>query len=283
MAVAVSKVGIPTWIVKVRHKATHQHMPSLKMFRKAARFCRQWLWIFIYRFRDFLDTLLLDGRLIMTQKQIQMAGFSLSVSDSLIWNIPETLQRFWQPVFHILSRVRALPELLYGLVSALDDPCNSQIRDRQLIAWIHLLLSTLCKSDIVPNSDWTRIIRGMLRVPQKYLDSHFEKVLNKLESGGEEAEKCKCLRQLVNIALGNNFEVEENETCTNEENRPVRTVEDLQKLLSDDPSLSAYYDANNGQSNWILCNANDWKEIPLGLTPEQTTESLCLIIDPGTL
>lgn len=47
--------------------------------------------------------------------------------------------------------------------------------------------------------------------------------------------------------------------------------------------LSAYYDANNGQSNWILCNANDWKEIPLGLTPEQTTESLCLIIDPGTL
>lgn len=40
----------------------------------------QLIQIFIYRFRDFLDTLLLDGRLIMTQKQIQMAGFSLSVS-----------------------------------------------------------------------------------------------------------------------------------------------------------------------------------------------------------
>lgn len=73
-----------------------------------------------------------------------------------------------------------------------------------------------------------------------FFPEHFSnicyRVLNKLESGGEEAEKCKCLRQLVNIALGNNFEVEENETCTNEENRPVRTVEDLQKLLSDDPS-----------------------------------------------
>lgn len=38
-------------------------------------------------------------------------------------------------------------------------------------------------------------------------------------------------------------------------------------------------DPVTGEDNWIRCDPSVWKGIPLGLTPEQTAESLCLILD----
>lgn len=44
IAAAVSSVGIPGWIVSVRHEATHCQMPSINLMREALLFCRDWLW-----------------------------------------------------------------------------------------------------------------------------------------------------------------------------------------------------------------------------------------------
>ncbi|KAH7696599.1 LAS1-like protein [Aphelenchoides avenae] len=44
IARAVSQLNIPSWIVDVRHQASHNHMPSLNLMREAVKFCREWLW-----------------------------------------------------------------------------------------------------------------------------------------------------------------------------------------------------------------------------------------------
>ncbi|VDK69449.1 unnamed protein product, partial [Onchocerca ochengi] len=44
IASAVSDVGIPQWVVDIRHGATHSHLPSLENLRQAAMYCRNWLW-----------------------------------------------------------------------------------------------------------------------------------------------------------------------------------------------------------------------------------------------
>lgn len=38
-------------------------------------------------------------------------------------------------------------------------------------------------------------------------------------------------------------------------------------------------DAPSNTNRWSTCDPSEWKGIPLGLTPEQSTESLYLVID----
>ncbi|WKX90359.1 hypothetical protein Q1695_009306 [Nippostrongylus brasiliensis] len=41
---AVQQLGIPSWLVEIRHNASHSHVPPIRTLRKAFKFCRQWLW-----------------------------------------------------------------------------------------------------------------------------------------------------------------------------------------------------------------------------------------------
>ncbi|KAL3075141.1 hypothetical protein niasHS_013364 [Heterodera schachtii] len=44
IAAAVSKFAIPSWVVDLRHAATHGQMPPLDLMRQANLFIRRWLW-----------------------------------------------------------------------------------------------------------------------------------------------------------------------------------------------------------------------------------------------
>ncbi|VDN26818.1 unnamed protein product [Gongylonema pulchrum] len=67
-----------------------------------------------------------------------------------------------------------------------------------------------------------------------------------------------------------------------------KTVEDL-KLLVSQVTAEKQPQANDLLSNggdfgrWRVCSPTKWKGIPLGLTPEQSTESLYLVVEPETL
>ncbi|CAD5229272.1 unnamed protein product [Bursaphelenchus okinawaensis] len=41
---ATSKIGIPPWIVQMRHSVAHADLPNLKELQNGVRFCRNWLW-----------------------------------------------------------------------------------------------------------------------------------------------------------------------------------------------------------------------------------------------
>uniref|UniRef100_A0A914HSH0 LAS1-like protein n=1 Tax=Globodera rostochiensis TaxID=31243 RepID=A0A914HSH0_GLORO len=44
IACAVSKMDIPSWVVAIRHQATHGQMPTMNLMKEAIAFCRRWLW-----------------------------------------------------------------------------------------------------------------------------------------------------------------------------------------------------------------------------------------------
>lgn len=47
LAHEVLQLGIPTWMVEIRHNASHSHVPPIRTLRKAFHFSRQWLWVWI--------------------------------------------------------------------------------------------------------------------------------------------------------------------------------------------------------------------------------------------
>ncbi|EJW73713.1 hypothetical protein WUBG_15379, partial [Wuchereria bancrofti] len=46
------------------------------------------------------------------------------------------------------------------------------------------------------------------------------------------------------------------------------------------PEITDSNSSTNNVHRWSICNSLEWKGIPLGLTPEQSTESLYLVIEP---
>uniref|UniRef100_A0A0N5AH38 Las1-like family protein n=1 Tax=Syphacia muris TaxID=451379 RepID=A0A0N5AH38_9BILA len=336
VATAVKKLGIPNWVVQVRHDATHHYFPSIKLLREAAIFCRSWLWdihwkkpireamgavagtgtvtssekavTLIARYIDFrmknrkklvsddeiynedvirdmhefisydssnfVQAFLFDGHLIMTDEQMEVAGFT--VDDGYeIWLIPLDLQLFWEPVLRLLSQLGALPELLYQLVSTLMDHQLRKSKKRQIIAWSDYMLAAFSKIDSISESDWKRIMKALLSVEFVFKPEHYNMVIRKITFLS--AKKRKQLRKLLDLSTNSNS-VADADQSKFDDTYEIKTLDDLQKRINDGVDGVLQKDPAVEEENWILCDPSVWRGIPLGLTPEQSAESLCLIL-----
>uniref|UniRef100_A0A0R3RJX7 Ribosomal biogenesis protein LAS1L n=1 Tax=Elaeophora elaphi TaxID=1147741 RepID=A0A0R3RJX7_9BILA len=348
-------VGIPQWVVDVRHSATHSHLPSLDSLRQAASYCRNWLWEhhwsrpvaealglnsnirneneenqvqetaidLIDRFmlfslqnmevsvhkknnrpdknmklqkiltkmetfimmhpRQFLDTFLLEGYLILNEKQAKSIDHNLFAENDDIWNVPEDLQLFWKPIFHYLNEAKMLPELLFQLLEAASDSEIQSIRKRQLIAWSDRMLTAYVESNVLTQSEWERILKAVMIGPKELKEAYFDRVLKKIEKITEKEQSA--LRQLAILSSG---KATTSETSTSQVSpsiaSSVKTVKDLQQLMTqkENEKESGTKDSSSASSNtycWATCNPLEWQGIPLGLTPEQSTESLYLVVE----
>ena len=49
---SVLQLGVPEWIVKLRHDATHGILPSMDLLKTAADWCMEWLKVFLLFITD---------------------------------------------------------------------------------------------------------------------------------------------------------------------------------------------------------------------------------------
>ncbi|CAG9532097.1 unnamed protein product [Cercopithifilaria johnstoni] len=329
-------VGIPQWVVDIRHSATHSHLPSLNSLRRAATYCRNWLWEhhwsrpvaeaiglnsniqnendenkvyqeaidLIDRFMlfslekkmltkietfimmhpwEFLNAFLMDGYLILNEKQAKSIDHNLFAENVDIWDVPEDLQLFWKPIFHYLNEAKMLPELLFQLLETASGSEIQPIRKRQLIAWSDRMLTAYIESNVLTQSEWERILKAVMLAPKELREVYFDKVLTKLEKMTEKERSA--LRHLANLSSRKTNNTSETSTSSDIA-ASFKTVEDLQQLMlqKEDEKQSRIGDSSNTSSNthrWSICNPSEWKGIPLGLTPEQSTESLYLVVEVG--
>uniref|UniRef100_A0AC34QPD1 LAS1-like protein n=1 Tax=Panagrolaimus sp. JU765 TaxID=591449 RepID=A0AC34QPD1_9BILA len=75
IAAAVKTVGIPEWVVELRHDASHKLMPKMCMLRRATCFIRGWLWT-RYWSKSVQDAMqwatpkvVIDGQVLKTQEE----------------------------------------------------------------------------------------------------------------------------------------------------------------------------------------------------------------------
>lgn len=364
IASAVSDVGIPQWVVDIRHGATHSHLPSLENLRQAAQYCRNWLWehhwsrpvaeaiglnsniqnenetdlqqeavdlidrfmlcsfekmkLCAYRKNnkpnkeiklqkilakietfimmhpwEFLGAFLLEGYLILNEKQVRSVDHNIFAKNEAIWIVPEDLQLFWKPIFHFLNEAKMLPELLFQLLEIASNDEIQPIRKRQLIAWSDRMLTAYVESNVLSESEWERILKAIMLAPKELREAYFDKILSKIKKITEKEQNA--LKQLVVVSSKKttitgtasfpdptNIDASSFPVSTNI-GASFKTVDDLRNLMAKKktekkPEIT---DSNSSANNrWSTCNSLEWKGIPLGLTPEQSTESLYLVVEP---
>ncbi|KJH46622.1 hypothetical protein DICVIV_07325, partial [Dictyocaulus viviparus] len=373
-------LGIPSWIVEIRHNASHSHVPPIKTLRKAFEFCRQWIWVSeefdpdnfwsrqpyeamqstgavdangddaatseaairdqkifdaivsyallrnkascvvlnpsdsiekeravveLRRFImnqpcDFLRIFVDDGCLIMTEKQLNSAGYSVKKG----WFIPVALQIYWKPVFVIFHEAKVISELIINLLNRLSRNGNSEQVEYQLVSWTKFFLEPCIETEVelMTVSDWSRILHKLVAAAGHFDITLVEQVMAKLPNLSDK--RRRQVRRIIGISLSESL-------ISVDDSMSVRTVEDLQKLIRKDvPSFQydveldfgnfglenrvqyrvvcfcVYIDrgtvsisTESSKDGFVMCDPEEWYSVPLGLLPGTSADDFSLIID----
>ncbi|KAK5982601.1 hypothetical protein GCK32_003291, partial [Trichostrongylus colubriformis] len=228
---AVQQLGIPSWLVEIRHNASHSHVPPIGTLRMGSEFCREWIWnnfwtrqpyeamrsagavdtnsdvvaeeasirdqkirhaiiaFALWRNKagepeggreswslynassqkpgkrmtealancwkasdpklDFLRIFVGDGLLTMTEKQLEVARYSVSEGNGVRkengtfnegWVIPFALQVYWKPLFVMVYEGKVVSELIINLLVRLASADNPPFVEHQLVSWTKFFL-----------------------------------------------------------------------------------------------------------------------------------------------
>lgn len=222
----------------------------------------------------FIRALLLDGYLLMTKEQLENAKIDVDDGNE-IWVLPARLQLFWQPVLKVLLDADALPEMLYQIITELNTSRITHCNGRQLVGWADRMLSTFFKTDFLSQEDWKRIMKAMLLVPEEFKQEHFNSVIDKMEALSDK--KRSHLRRLVSLHPKKRRRTSEMSEFSRK--WEIKTLADLHKLACSTVDSKTKADLVTGEDNWISSEPSEWRGVPLGLTPEQSAESLYLILE----
>ncbi|VDK32622.1 unnamed protein product, partial [Anisakis simplex] len=127
---------------------------------------------------EFIEIFIMDGYLIMTETQLNNAGFNPKqqqqqqqeqrgkpkekqsfgqpVVCSPTWNVPVALQIFWKPILSILNGRKALPRLLFHLIVASNSTSSSSPALTSAATTKPLLSSSSSSSSLLSNPNSVR-------------------------------------------------------------------------------------------------------------------------------
>uniref|UniRef100_A0A7I4XTT2 LAS1-like protein n=2 Tax=Haemonchus contortus TaxID=6289 RepID=A0A7I4XTT2_HAECO len=330
---AVQQLGIPSWLVEIRHNASHSHVPPIETLRMAFAFCREWIWEHFWTHQpyeamrsagavdtnsdvvaeeaslrdqkilnaivafalwrnknpsettgkeapvveltrlvmqqpfDFLRIFVGDGCLIMTEGQLQCAGYSVSEN----WKVPLALQIYWKPVIIMVYEAKVVNELIINLLSRFSFDDNSTHAECQLVAWTKFFLEPCIETDtdLIPPSDWSRILHKLVAATGFFDAPLVEAVMAKVPNLSDK--RRRQVRRIMDISLSESL-------CAVDDSMSVRTLEDLQRLIRKDRG-TALTTAEPPTDGFVLCDSEEWCSIPLGFLPGGLVDTFSIIID----
>ncbi|KAJ1352822.1 hypothetical protein KIN20_009241 [Parelaphostrongylus tenuis] len=334
IAKAVQQLGIPSWLVEIRHNASHVHVPPIRTLRRAFHFCRQWIWEHFWTRQpyealrsagavntskeivaaeasirdqkifnaiasyallrnkdasdsisnksaltelmryvmqqpfDFIRVFVGDGCLIMTESQLNFAGYSVEQG----WSVPVALQFYWKPVFVIIYEGKVVNELIINLLSRLSLNENPPHVELQLVAWTKFFLEPCIEdtNDLITLSDWSRILHKLVASTGYFDVTLVESVMAKLPNISEK--RRRQVRRIMRISLSESL-------SAIDDSMSVRTLADLQRLIRKDRGTVSTTGDVSTQSHFVLCEPEEWCSVPLGLLPFKSVDNFSLIMD----
>ncbi|KAK6024196.1 hypothetical protein OSTOST_09998 [Ostertagia ostertagi] len=152
----------------------------------------------------------------MTERQLECAGYT--VSDG--WAVPLALQMYWKPVIIMIYEAKVVTE-----------------------------------TDLMPPSDWSRILHKMVAAPGYFDVALIESVMAKVPNLSNK--RRRQVRRIMNISLSESL-------CAVDFDEYRGTVSTTAEPPAD---------------GFVLCDSEEWCSVPLGLLPGASVDTFSLILD----
>ncbi|KAE9555567.1 hypothetical protein FO519_001238 [Halicephalobus sp. NKZ332] len=348
IAGAVGRMGIPNWIVDVRHSATHKLMPKLGMLQKAAAYLKEWIWDnywsksiqdamrwaipnaviegqknkklmekkksdgygliteyvrwrnedptyipqnkkeweleplnkiaeFLKKEPDVINSLLASDILLLSEEKMMQYQFSMDLSSN-IWDVPQAYQLYWSPLIILIHRNHLLLSLLKETIDFMLTESVTPHERRQLSGWTNLYLGVLLGGKPSAFTDanraeWRPIVKLIISKIEFFKKETALQVIR--ESKIFDEQKIKKLEYIIGLKIGNNS-VGKVQPVSGNVPSPGPS-ESSKNMSSSTISMSKFTDTNEGMEFSI--SDTDFTNVPLGLMPDQSCESLYLIIE----
>ncbi|KAK6028597.1 hypothetical protein OSTOST_05319 [Ostertagia ostertagi] len=203
----------------------------------------------------------------MTERQLECAGYTVSEG----WAVPLALQMYWKPVIIMIYEAKVVSELIICLLSRLSFDDNPPMVEHQLVAWTKFFLEPCVETetDLMPPSDWSRILHKMVAAPGYFDVALIESVMAKVPNLSNK--RRRQVRRIMNISLSESL-------CAVDDSMSVRTLEDLQRLIRKDRGTVSTT-AEPPADGFVLCDSEEWCSVPLGLLPGASVDTFSLILD----
>lgn len=140
VAQLADKVGLPGWIVELRHDATHRHLPTLELLRSASQFLLEWFW------QNYWE---------MQWKELQILS-QVCIDCAADQNIKVVKAHFKQPTF--LSSI-LIPLILSDIKNSSNSKSKGKVGSKK---WLKILSSDEHASDMLKVSILTELNRQIL-------------------------------------------------------------------------------------------------------------------------
>uniref|UniRef100_A0A914QWS6 Uncharacterized protein n=1 Tax=Panagrolaimus davidi TaxID=227884 RepID=A0A914QWS6_9BILA len=352
----IKSIGVPDWVVDLRHRAAHNHLPPLDMFKRACDCLRELIWEkywsrsiedamkwavprkvfederakskihrhkeracdlisnyvrwknenptkiasklefskipvlveidkFIKESADTMIAFLSYDVLILTEEKVDHMGFDKALTDG-IWEIPIELQTYWADIIALIHSNQKLMSLLLACLKCMYESNITTFQRKQLSGWVDLLLDMLLialkKGGQISSNEtgqWRKIVKCILNADEDFKPSRAIEIFETTKIFNE-----KKTSQLVRLTKLRARDLKiaktiSSNTSDDTVNKSLSTSAKNLSFFGNDmnTSVSILIDSNKGKE-WCIADV-DFSDVPLGLMPDQSSESLYLLID----
>ncbi|CAI2298911.1 unnamed protein product [Caenorhabditis sp. 36 PRJEB53466] len=237
----------------------------------------------------FLECFVRDGHLIHLPHQLKAAKWTTSAADE--YTIPEQLQQLWQPVFHVIFALKLGAELIGAFFLRLRESHLKADSKNQITAYARMILRQFADAELFTEDDWGRVLDSLLPVAKHFNRELIDLVMIRCTKLSRK--RRKQVHSILNISSpaleppstpksSMRHQDGDASILTTPDGGVVRTVEDLQKLMKRERASNATGGSaaeRGGGCGIELCDAEEWNDVPFGLTPDQRLETFTVVIE----
>uniref|UniRef100_A0A914XZ67 Uncharacterized protein n=1 Tax=Panagrolaimus superbus TaxID=310955 RepID=A0A914XZ67_9BILA len=240
---------------------------------------------FIKESADTMIAFLSHDVLILTEEKVNHMGFDKAYSEG-IWEIPVELQTYWADIIALISNNQKIMNLVLACLKCMYESNITVFQRKQLAGWIDLFLDMLlitlkngAKINSNESGQWRKIVKCILNADEDFKPSRAIEIFKTTKIFNEK--KTSQLIRLTNLRA-RDLRIAKS-TVNSSDDTVKKSLSAATKNLSFfgnncmNESVSFIIDSNTGKE-WSISDI-DFSDVPLGLMPDQSSESLYLLID----
>uniref|UniRef100_A0A1I7T738 GCFC domain-containing protein n=1 Tax=Caenorhabditis tropicalis TaxID=1561998 RepID=A0A1I7T738_9PELO len=245
---------------------------------------------------SFLTCFTKDQQLILTAHEWRQWKLPGTTSSAETWMVPEQIQSFWEPLFHLMLSMKLGAEIVISLLWRLKEQKISTTSSDQIRAYIRMMLTQFADADVFSPDEWVRILDHLLPVAKNFsrelIDIVMRNCPNLSRKRRNQVHQILTISNIRSSVSPPNMSADAASSSTSHNNtastptssksKNYHTMDDIQKLmrLRADKNEKPLPDTMTNPGTGIeKCESVDWMDVPFGMAPGQRIETFTVIVD----